>query len=173
MQTEGTLSKWNESKGYGFITPQRGGQDVFVHISAFPKDGRRPTLREKLTFTIALDANGKKRAVEVQRSADKQAVPRPAPRKPANTAAILASTALLAATLFYGYTAFYAQQPVPASSTPATATAQPSPFHCDGRTQCSQMRSCEEATFFLRNCPNVQMDGNGDGVPCEQQWCGR
>lgn len=45
-------------------------------------------------------------------------------------------------------------------------------FHCDGRTHCSQMTSCEEATFFLRNCPGVQMDGEGDGVPCEKQWCG-
>jgi Excalibur calcium-binding domain len=48
----------------------------------------------------------------------------------------------------------------------------PSPqFRCDGRTHCSQMRSCEEATFFLRNCPNVKMDGDNDGIPCEQQWC--
>jgi hypothetical protein len=46
-------------------------------------------------------------------------------------------------------------------------------FKCDGRTYCSQMRSCEEATFFLRNCPNVKMDGDNDGIPCEQQWCGR
>jgi len=44
-------------------------------------------------------------------------------------------------------------------------------YHCDGRTTCSQMTSCEEATFFLRNCPNVKMDGNNDGVPCERQWC--
>ncbi|MCE2886342.1 MAG: excalibur calcium-binding domain-containing protein [Pseudanabaena sp.] len=28
-----------------------------------------------------------------------------------------------------------------------------------------------EATFFLKNCPNVKMDGNNDGIPCEQQWC--
>lgn len=177
MQTEGILSKWNESKGYGFITPQRGGQDIFVHISAFPKDGQRPALREKLTFTIAVDANGKKRAIEVQRLASKQAAPRSAPRKPANNAAILAFTALLAATLFYGYTAFYAGQPASSSSAPATATTAATPpaatFHCDGRTHCSQMRSCEEATFFLRNCPNVQMDGNGDGIPCQEQWCGR
>lgn len=46
-------------------------------------------------------------------------------------------------------------------------------FSCDGRTYCSQMTSCDEATFFLRNCPGVKMDGNNDGVPCEQQWCGR
>ena len=45
-------------------------------------------------------------------------------------------------------------------------------FLCDGRTRCSQMTSCSEATGFLRNCPNSQMDGDGDGVPCERQWCG-
>lgn len=44
-------------------------------------------------------------------------------------------------------------------------------FRCDGRIHCSQMTSCEEATFFLRNCPGVKMDGDNDGVPCEQQWC--
>lgn len=44
-------------------------------------------------------------------------------------------------------------------------------FKCDGRTRCSEMTSCEEATFFINNCPGVQMDGNNDGVPCEKQWC--
>lgn len=46
-----------------------------------------------------------------------------------------------------------------------------SQFKCDGRTHCSQMTSCEEATFFLNNCPDTKMDGNNDGVPCEKQWC--
>lgn len=49
--------------------------------------------------------------------------------------------------------------------------ASPSNFSCDGRTMCSQMKSCEEATYFIRNCPNTQMDGDNDGVPCESQWC--
>ncbi|MGE8539966.1 MAG: cold shock domain-containing protein [Acinetobacter sp.] len=43
-------------------------------------------------------------------------------------------------------------------------------FKCDGRTHCSQMRSYEEAVFFIRNCPNTQMDGNNDGEPCERQF---
>lgn len=43
--------------------------------------------------------------------------------------------------------------------------------HCDGRTHCSQMRSCADAKWVLRNCPNTAMDGDGDGVPCEDQWC--
>jgi|GEM_PF-3722501 len=44
-------------------------------------------------------------------------------------------------------------------------------FECDGRKYCSQMTSCEEALYFLKNCPDPRMDGNNDGVPCEKQWC--
>ena len=54
------------------------------------------------------------------------------------------------------------QDPVP---------APPAAFSCDGRTHCSQMTSCEEATYFTQHCPNTKMDGNHDGVPCEKQWC--
>jgi hypothetical protein len=44
-------------------------------------------------------------------------------------------------------------------------------YKCDGRTYCSQMNSCEEATFFINNCPDTKMDGDNDGIPCESQWC--
>lgn len=60
----------------------------------------------------------------------------------------------------------------PAASTDAGAPAA-SAFKCDGRTHCSQMHSCAEAKYFLAHCPNVQMDGNHDGVPCQKQWCNR
>ena len=64
---------------------------------------------------------------------------------------------------------------LPAVPTPAPQRRLERPssssFKCDGRTRCSQMTSCAEATFFLKNCPGVKMDGNNDGVPCEQQWC--
>ena len=49
--------------------------------------------------------------------------------------------------------------------------ATTSQFACDGRIRCSQMSSCAEATFFLQHCPGVKMDGDNDGVPCEQQFC--
>jgi micrococcal nuclease len=55
----------------------------------------------------------------------------------------------------------------------ASAAALAANMRCDGRTYCSQMTSCAEATWFLKNCPGVKMDGNRDGVPCEQQWCGK
>ena len=44
-------------------------------------------------------------------------------------------------------------------------------LRCDGRKHCSEMTSCKESMFFLRNCPNTEMDGDNDGVPCEKQWC--
>jgi len=44
-------------------------------------------------------------------------------------------------------------------------------YSCDGRQYCSEMHSCEEATYFIKHCPNTKMDGNHDGVPCERQWC--
>ena len=42
-----------------------------------------------------------------------------------------------------------------------------SSFKCDGRVHCSQMTSRAEAEFFVRNCPNTKMDGDRDGIPCE------
>jgi hypothetical protein len=62
---------------------------------------------------------------------------------------------------------------LPKAGVVSTVSPNVAQFKCDGRTYCSQMTSCEEATYFLRNCPGVKMDGNNDGVPCEQQWCRR
>ena len=43
--TQGTVKWFNESKGYGFITPEDGGQDLFVHFSEIQSEGFK-TLRE-------------------------------------------------------------------------------------------------------------------------------
>lgn len=40
-------------------------------------------------------------------------------------------------------------------------------FRCDGRIYCSQMHSRAEAEYFTRNCPGTKMDGDHDGIPCE------
>ena len=60
----------------------------------------------------------------------------------------------------------------PREVAPAPSSANSS-FGCDGRTHCSQMRSCEEARYFLANCPGAKMDGDRNGIPCEKQWCSR
>jgi hypothetical protein len=62
--------------------------------------------------------------------------------------------------------------PVVSSPSAAPAELPGRSFRCDGRKHCSQMTSCAEAKYFLSNCPDVKMDGDGDGIPCEDQWCG-
>src|SRR4051794_9587228 len=67
MET-GTVKWFNETKGYGFIQPDNGGKDVFVHISAVERSGIRG-LREgqKVSFELQTDQrNGKTSAVNLQ-----------------------------------------------------------------------------------------------------------
>jgi cold shock CspA family protein len=206
MRTHGSLTKWNDDRGFGFITPAKGPPDIFVHISEFPREGGRPALNELISFEVQSGPDGKKRAVRVMRPGQK------ASRPPANRARQQPRSSWLSGAITfiviaglgaYVYSQFSqrrtesrlatmeavdltsqpaSSRPVePArlaslpetSSAPITQAATPpaSPYSCDGRTVCSQMRSCAEATFFIRNCPGTKMDGNNDGVPCEQQFC--
>lgn len=73
---KGTLKSWNDDKGFGFISPSQGGQDIFVHISEFRRGGR-PVLNEALTFEVALNPQGKKCAVNVQGVGAQQAAYQP------------------------------------------------------------------------------------------------
>ena len=45
-------------------------------------------------------------------------------------------------------------------------------YACKGKTLCTEMVSCDEARYYLKYCPDVAIDGDGDGLPCEEQWCG-
>ena len=62
----GTVKWFNPTKGYGFIAPDTGGKDVFVHISAVQKAGMR-TLNEgqKLSFEVEQQQNGRAAAVDL------------------------------------------------------------------------------------------------------------
>ncbi|MCE8038517.1 DUF1294 domain-containing protein [Halomonas sp. MCCC 1A11062] len=62
MRHEGKLTEWNDAKGFGFITPAAGGPRVFVHISAFPRGGRRPTVNEPITYQLAQDSQNRPKA---------------------------------------------------------------------------------------------------------------
>ena len=66
MRFQGTLTNWNDDRGFGFIKPDGGGQDVFVNIKAFGRVSERPTDGTKLSFEVELGAEGKKRATRVE-----------------------------------------------------------------------------------------------------------
>lgn len=185
MRFDGMLARWNDDRGFGFIVPAQGGQEIFVHVSSFARDGRRPQLHEPLSFEIELDQKGQKRAVSVLRTATSQPGPRRLtpgrpPRQARSALSKWVAMALLVAVGVYGYTRYskrvsaYAPADTGESLVRSAAQSQQPALtnhRCDGRQHCSQMTSCAEATFFLKNCPGVKMDGNHDGVPCEQQWC--
>jgi uncharacterized membrane protein YsdA (DUF1294 family)/cold shock CspA family protein len=77
MRLDGTLTSWNDDRGFGFIAPAQGGQDIFLHISAFPRGAGRPVPGQRLTFEVGLNAEGKKQA----RRVDLLALPTPAQRR--------------------------------------------------------------------------------------------
>lgn len=191
---EGKLKKWNADRGFGFIVANDSGQDVFVHISAFSRSVQKPADGDVLTFEVEPDGNGKKRAVRVQyagaipparvRSSKPSSRPRShTEHQKTGAASKVISLLLIAGLGWFGYS-HYSSRVLQISAQAQTDAASPAPptrldpakpvsgqFICDDRKYCSQMTSCEEAKLFLNNCPGVEMDGNHDGVPCEQQWC--
>jgi uncharacterized membrane protein YsdA (DUF1294 family)/cold shock CspA family protein len=86
MRLDGNLKTWNDDRGYGFIQPAQGGQEIFVHIKAFPGGSGRPVVGQALTFEVEVGPNGKKRARSVQypvRSRITRPVASPRPEAPA------------------------------------------------------------------------------------------
>ncbi|MGV8839271.1 MAG: cold-shock protein [Bauldia sp.] len=68
MRQNGTVKFFNASKGYGFITPDGGGKDVFVHVTAVEQSGI-PSLNDgmRISFETEPDKRGKgPKAVELQ-----------------------------------------------------------------------------------------------------------
>tara|TARA_R110001583_G_C5670239_1_gene410768 strand:+ start:2911 stop:3639 length:729 start_codon:yes stop_codon:yes gene_type:complete len=61
-QQKGILKAWKEDKGYGFIKPDHGGQDIFVHIRDFGNIPRSPRVGDVIHFQPMKDKDGRSRA---------------------------------------------------------------------------------------------------------------
>jgi CspA family cold shock protein len=63
----GTVKFFNADKGYGFISPEDGGTDAFVHITAVERAGMRTLDRDqRVTYELEADKRGKTNAVNLQ-----------------------------------------------------------------------------------------------------------
>jgi CspA family cold shock protein len=64
----GTVKWFNDQKGYGFIQPDNGGKDVFVHISAVERAGLRGLAEgQKVSYEVEADRrSGKESAVDLK-----------------------------------------------------------------------------------------------------------
>ena len=58
MTLNGKLRTRHDDRGFGFIAPTDGGRELFVHISAFPQDGSRPTVGESLNYELGRGKDG-------------------------------------------------------------------------------------------------------------------
>ncbi len=66
MRFEGIIKTWNDERGFGFIEPALGGQEIFVHVRAFSRNGVRPRENQRVSFEVELGPRGKKRARNVE-----------------------------------------------------------------------------------------------------------
>ncbi|WP_394558242.1 DUF1294 domain-containing protein [Aquipseudomonas alcaligenes] len=90
MEKRGVLKSWNDDKGFGFIQPEGGGEQLFVHISAVRGD-KRPQAGEEVLYVPGSDAQGRPRAQHMRHaglSLDRPAIRRTpdAVAKPAKAA---------------------------------------------------------------------------------------
>lgn len=65
MRFQGRITSWKDDKGFGFIAPNGGGSQVFVHVSAFRNRQRRPEGDELVTYELAVDGKGRGQAMQV------------------------------------------------------------------------------------------------------------
>ncbi|MCW3848645.1 cold-shock protein [Sphingomonas sp. LB-2] len=67
MSISGTVKFFNTDKGYGFIAPDEGGQDAFVHISAVERAGMATlNQNQRVNYELETDNRGKTSAVNLQ-----------------------------------------------------------------------------------------------------------
>ncbi len=84
--TIGTVKFFNEQKGYGFIAPDDGGQDAFVHITAVERAGMNSLRQDqRVSYDLEQDNRGKTSAVNLK-SAEDAAQPEAAAAEPAQPA---------------------------------------------------------------------------------------
>ncbi len=66
MRFDGHIKSWTDDRGFGFIEPVMGGQEIFVHIKSFPARCGRPQIGQLVSFEVELNHEGKKRAKNVE-----------------------------------------------------------------------------------------------------------
>jgi cold shock CspA family protein len=171
MRYKGKIITWNDDRGFGFIEPNGGSDKVFVHISSFSDRKQRPSIGNIITYEVIKDERGRYKAQNVvfPGTRSRKTVVNRTHSFPWGRVATVTLIAAVSIGVYFLYAAKAAFTDHEGFAHRAIA-AEPT-FHCEGKKHCSQMSSCEEAKFYLNNCPGTKMDGDRDGVPCESQWC--
>lgn len=65
IRFEGEIVSWNDERGFGFIAPDQGGAQIFLHIKSMARRAGRPHAGQRVSFTVETGAGGQKRATDV------------------------------------------------------------------------------------------------------------
>ncbi|WP_265947676.1 DUF1294 domain-containing protein [Dechloromonas sp. A34] len=65
MRHQGKITTWKDDQGFGFITPNLGGPEIFAHIRSFAKRQRRPEAGQIVTYEQVRDARGRLQATQI------------------------------------------------------------------------------------------------------------
>ncbi len=177
LMYQGQLKSWNDGRGFGFISSNEVKSDVFIHISSLKHMQRSPKNGDVIYFDVTKQDDGKLRATNcrIQGVAFKNKATN---RRHKNNSRFLSKLILiaviLAAVFIYQKFTLSTEQVENKSlmTEPVDTWFEKSQrFSCQGKQHCSEMTSCEEAEYYLSNCPNAKIDGDHDGTPCERQWC--
>lgn len=108
MRYQGRLTSWNDDKGYGFVTPNGGGDKVFVHVTAFASRRRRPVDGDLITYAVVRDSRGRLRADDIRHPQGATASPkRVGPRYAVPAALIVPFACVVLALALLGKTPFF------------------------------------------------------------------
>ena len=66
MRFQGRITEWRDDQGFGFVTPNGGGDPAFLHIKAFSRHGRRPAEGDLVNYQLTKDSRGRLRAESVE-----------------------------------------------------------------------------------------------------------
>ena len=192
MLHQGKLKDWDSAKGTGFLQQHKAGPDIRICSSGFRKKPDQLNNGDLIFFQIEVDSEGKALAVSAYKAGQRFA-PAPAVKKPRLSTlpfqqllSVVVTVTILA---WLGYQSLYlfsahAAPVLPVITEPAEMALSDEPvssvkqarygqhFQCEAKHYCSDMLSCDEAKFYLKNCPDVMIDGDNDGIPCERQHCG-
>lgn len=59
VRYQGKLKKWQDERGFGFIQPETGGKDIFLHVSAVKRSARRPQAGDIIIYELKTKSDGK------------------------------------------------------------------------------------------------------------------